>query len=69
MCDLDDHSLEFLGRLVRMELRKHLRGNRRLREKFGDEYAVADRDQRRAFMEDVYRRLGGDPDRITNLHE
>src|SRR4051812_922443 len=52
---------EYLRSLVRMDLRKHMKGSRRMRVKHGDEFDPAHHDARGQFKEAVYRALGGDP--------
>lgn len=52
--------------LIRHELRKMARGRPKMAAKFGDEADFTSFDRKRAALESCYRKLGGDPDNITN---
>lgn len=56
---------DILAGLIRQDLRKLDKSRQRLREKLGSEYDPARQDPREAILEHAYRRLGGDPARIT----
>lgn len=56
---------DILAGLIRQDLRKLDKSRQRLREKLGSEYDPARQDPREAALESAYRRLGGDPARIT----
>lgn len=66
--DLTEHQAALLRGLVRQAIRKAGRGQAALREKFGAAYDghVAGR---LGELEEIYRKLGGDPRRITNREE
>lgn len=52
--------------LIRHELRKMARGRPKMAVKFGAEADFTSFDRKRAALEACYRKLGGDPDNITN---
>lgn len=61
----NDDQVGFLKSLVRVSLRKNYRGLERLKDKFGAAYKPPTHEHI-AFIEGVYRELGGDPANITN---
>jgi hypothetical protein len=63
--DTDQRALRYLKSLVRVDLRKFIKGTETLKGKFAAAYDPAARDAKRAFIEEVYRMLGGDPQRIS----
>lgn len=63
---LSEQQRDLLRGLVRSQIRRVERGRASLRAKFGDEYDGAAMEGRLAFLEELYRTLGGDPDRISN---
>lgn len=60
---------QYLRGLVRMDIRKIHRNAIKLASKFGEEYDSVPKDNRLEFVYQVYRDLGGDPDRITTMQE
>jgi hypothetical protein len=63
---LTDFETGVLLGLVRQGLRKESRNRVNLVGKYGDEARLAATEQRRALLEGLYRKLGGDPAQITN---
>jgi hypothetical protein len=62
---LDKRQTDYLRALVRVDLRKTEKSASALRGKHGADYDGRP-DRRLAFIEDVYRALGGEPKRIRD---
>lgn len=66
---LTDNEAGMLAGLVRVQIRKVERNKTGARKLFGDEYDPARHDDRLELLEGMYRKLGGDPERLSNRGE
>lgn len=65
--DFTEHEEGVMAGLVRDALRKVERNRASAQRKWGADYDPTAHDQRDALLRSAYAKLGGDPDRITNL--
>lgn len=63
--NLTENQIDFLRGVVRLSYRRQLKGRATLQKKYGDNFNPAISDQRLAFIVEVYRALGGNPNRIA----
>lgn len=66
MTTLSPADRTYLRRLVRAELRKTLRSHERLKGKFGEAYNPSSVQARQDRLSGLYRKLGGNPDRVED---
>lgn len=69
MSDLSEDEKTVIKSLIRAGLRKNARNRRSARQQFGRQYDPSRHDAKQSILESAYRKLGGDPARISNLEQ